>query len=45
MEGLRTKSLYIVTDVNYETRGSYEMVNIGACKAWHGSPHASAKRG
>ena len=43
MEVLRTKETQSVTTVKTASRGSYETVNIGARKTWHGSPHVTDK--
>ena len=45
MEDSSTKEEYSGTYVNSETRGSYETVQSGAWKTWHGGPHVGAKGG
>ena len=45
MEVLRTKETQSVTTVKTASLGSYETVNIGARKTWHGRPHVTDKRG
>ena len=45
MKSYRNKAVYSGTDINPAARSSYNIGNSGACKTWHGSPHASNKLG